>query len=76
MLTDAADYLMQIEPHSPTPYLVKRAIGWGRMTLTELLAELIRNPNDLMELYSFLGMRGSETREGGDAQGGQHDTER
>ena len=41
MLADAADYLALTEPHSPTPYLVRRAVGWGRMTLADLLAELI-----------------------------------
>jgi type VI secretion system ImpA family protein len=70
ILAEAADYLLQTEPHSPTPYLVKRAIAWGRMSLSELLAELIRNPSDLMELYSFLGMRGGETKEGGDEESG------
>ena len=37
MLTEAADYLLIHEPHSPTPYLVKRAVAWGHMSLTELL---------------------------------------
>ena len=41
MLSEAADYLLIHEPHSPTPYLVKRAVSWGHMTLTELLEELI-----------------------------------
>jgi type VI secretion system protein ImpA len=38
--SEAADYLLRTEPHSPTPYLVKRAVSWGGMTLTKLLREV------------------------------------
>lgn len=40
-LADVADYLMRTEPHSPAPYLIRRAISWGGMTLEELLPELV-----------------------------------
>ena len=56
-LAEAADYLMQTEPHSPTPYLVRRAIGWGNMSLTELLMELVGNENDLRTIYHLLGIK-------------------
>jgi len=42
-LADVADYLMRTEPHSPAPYLIRRAISWGGMTLEELLPELVGN---------------------------------
>jgi type VI secretion system protein ImpA len=48
---------MRIEPHSPCPYLVKRAVAWGKMPLTELLQEMVRSEGDLQELYGMLGMR-------------------
>jgi len=56
-LSDAADYLLRTEPHSPTPYLVMRAVAWGRMPLNELLQELVNSEGDLKELYTLLGMR-------------------
>ena len=31
-------YLGRIESHSPTPCLLRRAVGWGRMSLPELMA--------------------------------------
>ena len=34
-----ADYLARTEPHSPVPYLIKRAVEWGNKPLSELLAE-------------------------------------
>jgi type VI secretion system protein ImpA len=55
-LDEAADYLMRTEPHSPCPYLVKRAVAWGNMPLAQLLQELVRGEGDLQELYGLLGM--------------------
>jgi len=62
-LSEAADYLLRTEPHSPTPYLVKRAVSWGGMTLTELLQEIVRDNTDLLEIYALLGV----VKEGGKA---------
>lgn len=58
MLSAAADYLLIHEPHSPTPYLVKRAVSWGNMTLTELLNELVGDDQDLQQIYRLLGIKG------------------
>ena len=58
MLSEAADYLLMHEPHSPTPYLVKRAVSWGNMTLNELLQELVSEDHDLEQIYKLLGMKG------------------
>jgi len=57
MLSDAADYLLMHEPHSPAPYLVKRAVSWGNMTLNELLQELVSEEHDLEQIYRLLGMK-------------------
>jgi type VI secretion system protein ImpA len=53
-LSEAADYLVENEPHSPAPYLVKRAIVWGGMKLEDLLPELVRNNSELSEIYRLL----------------------
>lgn len=53
-LAAAAEYLSRTEPHSPTPYLVRRAIRWGNLTLEELLPELVRNQGDLEEVTRLL----------------------
>ncbi|HLI83236.1 MAG TPA: type VI secretion system protein TssA [Bryobacteraceae bacterium] len=53
-LAEAADYLARIEPHSPAPYLVRRAILWGSMSLPDLLRELVRNDSELNEIYRLL----------------------
>jgi type VI secretion system protein ImpA len=56
-LSEAADYLLRTEPHSPAPYLVKRAVAWGGMSLAELLGELLAGNNDVKTIYNLLGIR-------------------
>lgn len=56
-LGEAADYLLRTEPHSPAPYLVRRAVAWGGMSLGELLEELVQSDGDLKAIYTLLGMR-------------------
>ena len=53
-LAEAAEYLFRTEPHSPTPYLVRKAISWGDMTLDELLPELVRSESALQETMKLL----------------------
>lgn len=55
VLDEAADFLLRTEPHSPVPYLVKRAVGWGQMPLAELLQELLDSESDLKQIYRLLG---------------------
>lgn len=58
-LREAADYLMRAEPHSPVPYLVRRAITWGNLSLAELLEELLQKNADLATINALLGIRKS-----------------
>jgi type VI secretion system protein VasJ len=41
-IISAADHLQATEPHSPVPYLLRRAVAWGTMPLPQLYAELQR----------------------------------
>lgn len=52
-----ADYLGEVEPHSPTPFLIRRAANWGRMTLPEVVAEIIREEGDASRLFQVLGIK-------------------
>jgi type VI secretion system protein ImpA len=55
-LEAAAAFLQRTEPHSPTPYLVKRAIAWGQLSLPELMQEVLREEGDLGRFFSMLGV--------------------
>lgn len=56
-LWEAAEYLQRTEPHSPAPYLVKRAVAWGGMPLGDVLQELISDDVDLRTAYKLLGIK-------------------
>lgn len=45
-LADIAAFLRRVEPHSPTPFLIERAIRWGGMTLPDVLADVSRRGSD------------------------------
>jgi type VI secretion system protein ImpA len=63
----AADLLRRLEPHSPVPYLVKRAVSLGRMPFPTLIKQLVREENILSELYRELGIAAGAPD--GDAKG-------
>jgi type VI secretion system protein ImpA len=52
-----AAYLLKTEPHSPTPYLIKRAVTWGRMSLVDLMQEVVREEGDMSRYLSLLGIK-------------------
>lgn len=56
LLADIANFLEQTEPHSPTPYLIRRAVSWGSLPLAKLLPELVRNPSELSEVFRLLNI--------------------
>jgi type VI secretion system protein ImpA len=56
-LAHAAEVLRQLEPHSPIPYLVKRAVELGSLPFPELMQALIREPNTISELKRELGIK-------------------
>jgi type VI secretion system protein ImpA len=57
LLEEIADYLAQHEPHSPTPYLLRRAISWGSMPLAELMRDILRDEGDVGRYLALLERR-------------------
>ncbi|MBY0501317.1 MAG: type VI secretion system protein TssA [Alphaproteobacteria bacterium] len=57
ILGEVATYLQQIEPHSPTPYLIRRAIAWGGMSLSEVVEDSFNNGRDLSLLLDILNVK-------------------
>lgn len=58
-LAEISEFLSQLEPHSPVPYLLQRAIAWGGMNLSELLPELLHDQVALKEVAILLRLDGS-----------------
>ncbi len=55
-IEQAADLLCRLEPHSPVPYLVKRAVEMGRQPFPQMIRQLVREENTLTEMYRELGI--------------------
>lgn len=56
VLAAAATYLESIEPHSPTPYLVRRAVELGQLSLPEMLRQVTTDAGSLDKFFSLLGI--------------------
>jgi len=56
-LAELANQLERLEPHSPIPYLVKRAVELGAMPFPLLMRALIRDSNVLSELSREFGIK-------------------
>jgi predicted component of type VI protein secretion system len=56
-LAEAADLLEQLEPHSPIPYLIRKAVELGGLPFPLLMRALIRDDNVLMEMHRELGIK-------------------
>jgi type VI secretion system protein ImpA len=56
-LEQAATLLQELEPHSPIPYLIQRAVELGALSFPQLIKALIREPTVLAELNRELGIQ-------------------
>lgn len=63
ILGEVATYLERIEPHSPTPYLIRRAIVWGGMNLPQVFADTLTNGKDLSLLLDILNIEKNQQGE-------------
>lgn len=57
-LAEIADFLQHIEPHSPVPYLLKRAVSWGNLNTAELYQEMFVKSGGRLEIFELLGLGG------------------
>jgi len=59
-LAHAAAVLQQLEPHSPIPYLIQRAVELGSLPFPQLIKQLVRDANVLNELNREFGLKNDE----------------
>ncbi len=59
-LLQVADFFRRTEPHSPVSYALEQAVRWGRMSLPELLRELIADESTRTEMARRTGIPLSE----------------
>jgi len=56
-LTRIANLLERLEPHSPIPDFIRRAVEMGRMPFRQLVRELIRDGGQLAEVRREFGIK-------------------
>ncbi|MGH1373714.1 MAG: type VI secretion system protein TssA [Cellvibrionaceae bacterium] len=63
-LQDVADYFRQNEPHTPIAPGIERLIDWGRMTVAELMMELLPEDHSRSAFSQLTGVKldGSDTQ--------------
>lgn len=55
-LNAAAATLAAIEPHSPVPYLIRRAVEWGALNTAQLYDELFIQGRGQINVFELLGL--------------------
>jgi type VI secretion system protein ImpA len=59
-LRNIADYLVIDDPHSPAPYLIYKAIEWGKMNTGQLYNELFVQHQGQLNIFEMLGIDNAE----------------
>jgi type VI secretion system protein ImpA len=55
-LRQTAELLIQLEPHSPIPYLIRKAVELGELSYPQLMNRLVEDPTVLMQIRKELGL--------------------
>jgi type VI secretion system protein ImpA len=56
-LAEVSAYLRKTEPQSPVPFLIDRAISWGKLPFTQLMEEIIKDANVRGQVGELLGIK-------------------
>lgn len=72
-LVRIAGYFRSTEPNSPTSYSLEGAIRRARMTLPELLGELVEDPSQIQRMLMAAGIRAGQADATGLEPGGTED---
>jgi type VI secretion system protein ImpA len=55
-LANIARALESIEPHSPVPYLIRRAVAWGGLNTAQLYSEVFVRCGGQINIFELLGL--------------------
>jgi len=55
-LAEIAGMLERIEPHSPVPYLIRRAVAWGGLNTAQLYNEVFVRCGGQINIFELLGL--------------------
>ena len=60
----ANSYLLKNDPHSPSPYLIRRALEWRKKSLYGVFMELFTTTSKPQEIFTLLGLSHSDESNG------------
>jgi type VI secretion system protein ImpA len=69
-LLEIASYFEQHEPHSPIPFALRQVERWGRMSLPDLLTDLVGDGKVLEELFKKVGINKLKMEKEKEKEGG------
>jgi len=61
LLLKVADFFHRTEPHTPVSFALEQAVRWGRMSLPDLLTDLIEDPGARQALFHRVGIKAPQT---------------
>ena len=59
-----AAFFQDAEPHSPVSYTLRQVVRWGRLSLPELLVEVLSDENERGNMFRLLGIPTPSSPEG------------
>lgn len=62
-LAELGDYLMWLEPHSPVPHLLRRAVELGKLDSAQLYQELFIRSNGMLNVFEVMGLGVPDNRQ-------------
>ena len=62
LLEQAVQTLLVTDPHSPAPYLVRRAVEWGRLSTSDLYKEVFIRMGGQINIFELLGLEVPEAQ--------------
>lgn len=72
-LVEISRLLHKIEPHSPVPYLIDRAVAWGNMSFANLVMIFSEAGMDFATVFDVLGLAEADAASDGFEKGNQQD---
>ncbi|APJ03195.1 type VI secretion system ImpA family N-terminal domain-containing protein [Silvanigrella aquatica] len=63
LIAAANQYLLKHDPHSPSPFLIRRGLEWRKKSLYGVLMELFTTTSKPQEIFTLLGLSYDDNKE-------------
>ena len=70
---EVARFFRKTEPHSPVSYALEQVVKWGKMSLPDLLKELIQDSSARDDMFRHVGISDSDDDDDGWSSSSSYD---